>query len=91
MGAVWQWFLRSLSPQQVCWLCLLVTMGAGFYGITTFARESEVSQIRIELLQPPVRGDQVRGIGRFLCRPDSAAVGQVPGVDRIATRFADVW
>jgi hypothetical protein len=63
MGSVWQWFLRSLSPQQVCWLCLLVTMGAGFYGITTFARESEVSQIRVELLQQRLLDLRIRQCG----------------------------
>ena len=51
MGVVWQWFLKSLSPQQICWLCLLATILGGMYGVRVFAKNTDVEAIRIELLQ----------------------------------------
>ncbi len=51
MGALWDRFLKTLSPIQVCWLCLLLTFGGGLYGLNTFARDSELKQVRVELLQ----------------------------------------
>jgi hypothetical protein len=44
MGPIWDRLLQSISPQQVCYVCLLITMGAGFYGIKTFAENAEVDR-----------------------------------------------
>jgi hypothetical protein len=51
MSEVWKRLLQSLSPLQICWLCLLSTVGGGIYAVNTFARDSDVSSIRVELLQ----------------------------------------
>lgn len=51
MQEVGKWFIRSLSPQQVCWLCLLVTVSGGMYAMRVFARTDDVASIRVELLQ----------------------------------------
>jgi hypothetical protein len=51
MGFLWNKLVESLSPQQVCWLCLLLTAMGALYGVRTFAKDSEVKEIRIELLQ----------------------------------------
>lgn len=78
MGKVWEWFLKSLTPQQVCWLCLLCTFGAGLYGVNTFAKDSEVKQIRVELLQQRLLDLRIRQCDAVrLLQPASFFAGQI--------------
>jgi hypothetical protein len=42
---------RVLNPQQICLLCLLATMSLGGYAMRTFANNSDVVDIKVELLQ----------------------------------------
>lgn len=51
MEGLWSRLLQSLSPSQVCWLCLLVTCGAAGYGLRTFAKNSDVEAIRVDIMQ----------------------------------------
>lgn len=51
MNAIWQKLLDSLSPLQVCWLCLFATAAGGMYAVNVFAKNDEVTSIRVELLQ----------------------------------------
>ena len=48
---LWQKLASSLSPQQVCWVCILISLTGGAYGIRTFARNDQVQIMRIEQLQ----------------------------------------
>jgi hypothetical protein len=38
--------LEAVTPAQVCWLCLAVTFGLGFYGIRAFASVGDVSSLQ---------------------------------------------
>lgn len=42
MGEVFRFLLRSLAPQQICLVCVLVTVGAGGYAMRTFANNGDV-------------------------------------------------
>lgn len=50
-GSIVLRLLDSFSPKQICWLCLLFTISIAGWGFATFARESDVTAIRVELLQ----------------------------------------
>lgn len=43
------WFIKQLDPQQICLLCLMVTIAGGYIVSTQFVRASEVDLIRSEL------------------------------------------
>jgi hypothetical protein len=50
--------LEAVTPAQVCWLCLAVTFGLGFYGMRAFASvaavsalQRDVSALRVEQLE----------------------------------------
>src|SRR6187399_1700531 len=47
----WGRLLRAFNPQQLCVLCLMATLGMGGFALRTFARDSDVTNIRIELAQ----------------------------------------
>lgn len=42
---------KHLNPQQVCILCVVFTGGLYTYSIQTFARNDEVTQMRIEQIE----------------------------------------
>jgi hypothetical protein len=42
---------KVLNPQQVCILCVVFTGGLYTYSVATFARNDEVTQMRIEQLE----------------------------------------
>ena len=37
------WFLRTLNPQQICIVCLMVTLGGAMYASKSFAGSDEFS------------------------------------------------
>lgn len=43
--------VETFTPRQICWLCLVCTVGFTGWGFAVFARESDVTAIRAELLQ----------------------------------------
>lgn len=45
----WHFLRSTLKPAQICWACLLVTTGGGFYVVETFARNTDVSAVRQDL------------------------------------------
>lgn len=36
--------MQALKPAQVCWLCILVSIGAAGYGLKTFARNDDFTR-----------------------------------------------
>jgi hypothetical protein len=51
MSEIWKRILNSFSPQQICWVCVGLLALMGTYGLRTFAKDSELKQVRVELLQ----------------------------------------
>lgn len=58
MKVLVEWLLQSLSVRQLCWVCVIITMGALSYGVRTYASNSavtalsgEIQEIRIQLLE----------------------------------------
>jgi hypothetical protein len=49
MAEIWRVLVRTMSPQQVCWICLLATVGAGSYGMKTFASNSDLSGLNADV------------------------------------------
>jgi hypothetical protein len=58
MGSIWSKLLTSLSPSQMCWLCLLIAGGSFLYGIKTFAQSAEVDRRITEAQKPLVEAQQ---------------------------------
>lgn len=51
MSALLSKLLDSLSVQQVCWSCLIVTLTACGYAVNTYASSSSVIAVRTEVAQ----------------------------------------
>lgn len=54
VSTFWEKLLASLSPQQICVSCILLTVGGGGYALKTFARNGEVYEIRVQQLSDAV-------------------------------------
>lgn len=44
--SVWEKLIDSLSPVQVCWMCLLVTGGLALFSVRTFADNNKVEAVQ---------------------------------------------
>jgi hypothetical protein len=53
MGTIWAKLLASLSPRQICYVCVLIACGGGLYAIRTFAQDSDVD-LKITAAQKPL-------------------------------------
>lgn len=47
MSEIFAKLLDSIRPEQVCWACLLLTVGGMTYGVKTFAGADEVAQLSV--------------------------------------------
>lgn len=45
LGEVLSKFLDAIRPEQVCWLCLFLTLAGSSYAVATFADASDVSAL----------------------------------------------
>ena len=57
---MWEAFataIKEFGPRQVCWLCVLLTCGGGWFFTTTFASAADVNKMRAELAE--LKGDAI--------------------------------
>lgn len=65
ISAAFHKLFELVRPEQACWLCILLTLGGGFWGVNTFARADDVELMRIEQLEKAAfdyRGQQCKAI-----------------------------
>ena len=79
-------FLTSLTPRQICWLCLFVTItGAGIgstYALKAFASTESVTQVRAQVTRIEVRQIERDIFDRQAQVCQAIAAGQSPRVYR---------
>jgi hypothetical protein len=46
-----EWARKSLSPSQICWLCLLATVSLYTYTVRTYASNDEVKAINVKITE----------------------------------------
>lgn len=57
--------LEIFKPEQVCWICLVLTIGGITYGVNTFAAADEVAQLSARMDEQrafDLRAEQCRAI-----------------------------
>lgn len=58
-------FFDALKPEQVCWLCIVLTIGGITYGVRTFAGAEEVQALSVQIDEQrafDLRAEQCRAI-----------------------------
>jgi hypothetical protein len=77
MNALLQKFLASLSPEQFCITCIILTIGATTYGVKSFAKNSDVEEIREQQLSEAVFNLRVKQCEAIRKGTTSLAYGQL--------------
>lgn len=49
LGDLFKKLIESMSPMQVCWVCLIVTAGLAMFSVRTFADNSKVDSLSYKL------------------------------------------
>ena len=65
MGEILGRLLDSVKPEQICWVCLLMTVGGLTYGVRTFAGAAEVAELSARMDEQrafDLRAEQCRAI-----------------------------
>lgn len=51
LSAFIEWARKSLSPTQICWLCLIATVSLYTYTVRTYASNDEVKAINVKITE----------------------------------------